>query len=219
MPVEPSSRPAQDPLMVSTELKKIMAETQHETTFTMIKPDAAVYDNVVYAINNRFVKEGFSILEVRKIRLTRKIATELYRIHQEKVWFSELLDYVTSDICLIFALNKINAIQDLRRLVGPTDPSIARTSDPESLRALYGKTKQNNSVHCSDSLESALRELEIFFPCHTFHAETKSSSTSMSKTQADTTVPLSESQTATTTTTIVSTTTTTETESGSSVVS
>jgi len=76
---------------------------------------------------------------------------------------------------------------------------------------MYGKTKQNNAVHCSDSLESAIRELEIFFPCHTFHAETKSSSTSTSKTQADTTVPLSESQTATTTTTtIVSTTTTTD---------
>jgi len=202
-----------------------MAETQHETTFTMIKPDAAVYDNVVYAINNRFVKEGFSVLEVRKIRLTRKIATELYRIHQEKVWFSELLDYVTSDICLIFALNKINAIQDLRQLVGPTDPLVARTSDPDSLRALYGKTKQNNAVHCSDSLESAIRELDIFFPCHTFHAETKSSSISTSsKTQADITVPLSESQTTATTTTTCTTTTivpttTAETESGSSVAS
>jgi len=167
------------PDMSGFDVKRLMTESQ-ETTFTMIKPETAQYINIIEAVATRFTKEGFVIMEYRKIHLTSQIATELYRIHKEKVWFSELLEYVTKSPCVIFALKKENSIQDLRKLVGPTDPNDARKSDPDSLRALYGTTKQCNAIHCSDSLENAKRELEIFFPCNTFNFNGDSSSSSAS---------------------------------------
>jgi len=106
--------------------------------------------------------------------------TALYSIHKEKVWFSELLEYVTSGVAVIFALRKENAIQDLRNLVGPTDPNEARKTDPDTLRALYGSSKQANAIHCSDSYENACRELEIFFPCNSFNGDVSFSSSSSS---------------------------------------
>jgi len=171
-------RSSSTPDISGFDVKRLMTESQ-ETTFTMIKPESAQYLNIVEAIATRFMKEGFVIMEYRKIHLSSQIATELYKIHKEKVWFSELLDYVTKSPCVIFALKKENAIQDLRKLVGPTDPNEARKTDFDSLRALYGTSKQCNAVHCSDSLENAKRELEIFFTCNTFnHGDSSSFSSS-----------------------------------------
>jgi len=161
------------------DIKKLLSEPK-ETTFTMIKPDAAKHEIVIQGIALRFLKEGFTIMEYRKIRLSPKIATELYSIHKEKVWFSELLEYVTSGVAVIFAIRKENAIQDLRNLVGPTDPNEARKTDPDTLRALYGSSKQANAIHCSDSYENACRELEIFFPCNSFNGDVSFSSSSSS---------------------------------------
>jgi len=175
------------------DIKKIVAESA-ETTFTMIKPDAAQYPNVVQAIATRFIKEGFTIMEYRKIGLSAKVATELYSVHKDKVWFSELLAYVTGGSCVIFALRKEGAVQGLRTLVGPTDPDTARKSEPDTLRALYGSSKQSNAVHCSDSLENATRELDIFFPCNLFNVDSSSSSSSSS---SDTSSTTSETTTST----------------------
>ncbi|ESO12953.1 hypothetical protein HELRODRAFT_62917 [Helobdella robusta] len=132
-----------------------------EKTLAIIKPDAFEKE---YEILDTILRNGFFVLNKMKIHLSPEQASEFYEEHYNKSFFSRLIHYISSGYIIVLVLGKQNAVLDWRNLIGPTDSEKARESHPHSLRALYGKDKEVNAFHGSDSLESAKREIKFFFP-------------------------------------------------------
>lgn len=130
-----------------------------EQTLLIIKPDAAER-NLIGHIINRLEKAGFTIVETRMVELSKEEAGKFYSVHKERSFFDALTDYMTSGRIVPMVLEKENAITDLRILIGATDPAEA---DCGTLRDEIGVDKQRNSVHASDSPESAAIEIPFFF--------------------------------------------------------
>jgi nucleoside-diphosphate kinase len=128
-------------------------------TLAIIKPDA-VKDNNTGEIINMILKAGFKIKTMRLVKLTKEAAEGFYAIHKEKGFFGELIDYMTSGPCIPIALEKENAVEDYRKLIGATDPAKAAEG---TVRKLYAKNIQFNAVHGSDSNENAEKEISYFF--------------------------------------------------------
>lgn len=131
-----------------------------ETTFAIIKPDA-VQDNIAGFIIYLIELNKFKILELKKVQLTRKEAEEFYDIHKDKPFFNELVEYMISGPVILMALERENAINAWRELMGATDPKKAAMG---TIRKMFGKSIGSNATHGSDSPETAKRELGIFFP-------------------------------------------------------
>ena len=130
-----------------------------ERTLFIVKPDA-VARNLVGRILAHVEERGFRIVEARFGRISREEAETFYAEHQAKPFFRDLVDYMTSGPVMLTGLEKEGAVAALREVVGATDPAQAA---PGTIRNLFGESKQMNSVHASDSLSSAERELKIFF--------------------------------------------------------
>ncbi len=130
-----------------------------ERTLFIVKPDA-VARSLIGKILAHVEGEGFRIVEARLGRITRQEAEIFYAEHRAKPFFKDLVDYMTSDAVMLTCLEREGAIARLREAVGATDP---REAAPGTLRQLYGQSKQMNSVHASDSLPSAEREVKLFF--------------------------------------------------------
>ncbi len=130
-----------------------------EKTFAIIKPDAVAAGNSGKIID-RIEQEGFKIIAMKKIRLTKKQAEGFYAVHKEKPFFNDLTDFMSSGPCIVMALEKDNAILDWRKLMGATNPADAEEG---TLRKLYGKNIDNNATHGSDAPETAAIELKYFF--------------------------------------------------------
>jgi nucleoside-diphosphate kinase len=130
-----------------------------ERTLFIIKPDA-VQRNLIGRILAHVEERGFRIVEARLARLTREQCQEFYAEHQSKPFFNDLVEYMTSGPALLSCLEREDAVATLREVVGATDPAQAA---PETVRKLYGQTKQRNSVHASDSPASGEREVKLFF--------------------------------------------------------
>lgn len=130
-----------------------------ERTLFIVKPDA-VERNLIGKILAHVEAQGFRLVEARLARLTREEAQTFYAEHQARPFFGELVEYMTSGQVLLTCLERDDAIKKLREVVGATDPAAA---SPGTVRALYGKSKQMNSVHASDSPASADREVKLFF--------------------------------------------------------
>lgn len=130
-----------------------------ERTLFIVKPDA-VARNLVGRILAHVEERGFRIVEARFGRIGREEAETFYIEHQAKPFFRDLVDYMTSGPVMLVGLEKEGAVAALREVVGATDPAQAT---PGTIRNLFGESKQMNSVHASDSLPSAERELKIFF--------------------------------------------------------
>ncbi len=131
-----------------------------ERTFAIIKPDAVKAGNADKIIE--MIKgNGFTILDQRQEQLTREKAEEFYDIHNQQPWFSELIDFITSGPVVLLALQKENAIQAWRDLMGATDPAKA---DEGTIRALYGTNIGENATHGSDAPATAVREIGLMFP-------------------------------------------------------
>ncbi len=128
-------------------------------TLAIIKPDA-VADGYTGAIIDRIIKAGFKIRAMKMIRLTKSSAEGFYAVHKERPFFGELVEYMTSSPCVAIALEKDNAVEDYRKLIGATDPAKA---DEGTIRKLYAKSIQFNAVHGSDSDENAAKEIAHFF--------------------------------------------------------
>ncbi len=94
------------------------------------------------------------------LKLTRAQAGEFYAVHKDKPFYGELVDYMTSGPCVPIALEKENAVEDYRKLIGATDPKEAADG---TIRKLYGESKSFNAVHGSDSPENGLKEVAFFF--------------------------------------------------------
>jgi nucleoside-diphosphate kinase len=131
-----------------------------EATFAMIKPDAVAAGNTGKIID-MVEHAGFAILRMHKVRITKEGAELLYEIHKEKPFFNEMVDFIVSGPIIIMVLEKENAIQDWRNLMGATNPKDAKEG---SVRKLFGADIGHNAVHGSDSVESAYKELSLFFP-------------------------------------------------------
>ncbi len=125
----------------------------------LIKPDA-VERGVQGQIIDRILKNGFKILAIKQITLTRAQAEGFYREHEGKPFFNPLVEYMTSGQTIAMALSKDNAIADWRALMGATNPANA---DEGTIRKDFALNIEKNSVHGSDSPESANREVPYFF--------------------------------------------------------
>lgn len=130
-----------------------------EKTLTIIKPDATKR-NLLGHILNRFEKAGFKVVEMKMVRLSKDEAGRFYEVHKERPFYGELTDYMSSGPIVPMVLEKASAIADLRTLIGATDPAEAASG---TLRDEIGVDKQGNSVHASDSPESAATEIPFFF--------------------------------------------------------
>ena len=128
-------------------------------TLAIIKPDA-VKDNHVGEIISMICKAGFKVKALRMIKLSDDAAKAFYEIHKDKPFYAELVEYMTSGPCVPIALEKENAVEDYRKLIGATNPANAAEG---TVRKLFAKSVQYNAVHGSDSDENAAREIAFFF--------------------------------------------------------
>ncbi|AVJ10410.1 nucleoside-diphosphate kinase [Haemophilus influenzae biotype aegyptius] len=130
-----------------------------ERTFSIIKPDA-VKRNLIGAILTRFEQNGFKIIASKMVRLTREQAEGFYAEHQGKEFFAPLVEYMMSSPIVVSVLEKENAVKDYRTLIGTTNPE---TAEEGTIRKDFALSQRENSVHGSDSIENANREIAYFF--------------------------------------------------------
>lgn len=130
-----------------------------DITFTMIKPDAVAAGHIG-AILAQINKAGFRIIAMKYTKLSAEKAGEFYAIHRERGFFGELVDFMSSGPIVAAVLQKDNAVEDFRNLIGATDPTKAA---PGTIRALFAKNIGENAVHGSDSDENALIEAAFHF--------------------------------------------------------
>lgn len=128
-------------------------------TLAIIKPDA-VNDGYIGEIISIISKAGFKIKAMKMTHLTKAQAQKFYEVHKERPFYNDLVEYMTSGPCVPIALEKDNAVEDYRKLIGATDPSQAEEG---TIRKLYARSKQFNAVHGSDSDENAEKEVAFFF--------------------------------------------------------
>ena len=128
-------------------------------TFTMIKPDA-VKNGHIGAILNDITTVGFKIIALKYTHLSAEKAGEFYAVHKERPFYGELVNFMSSGPIVAAILEKDNAIEDFRKLIGNTDPAKA---DAGTIRNKYAKSIDANAVHGSDSDENAAIEGNFFF--------------------------------------------------------
>ncbi|MCS7122247.1 MAG: nucleoside-diphosphate kinase [Archaeoglobaceae archaeon] len=130
-----------------------------ERTFVMLKPDA-VQRGLIGEIISRFEKKGLKIIAMKMLKIERELAEKHYFEHRGKVFFDNLINYITSAPVVAMVLEGKNAVKVVRSIVGATNPSEAL---PGTIRGDYGMDIGRNVIHASDSKESAEREISIFF--------------------------------------------------------
>ncbi|MFZ5948986.1 MAG: nucleoside-diphosphate kinase [Stygiobacter sp.] len=128
-------------------------------TLAILKPDC-VRKNLIGKVISHIQDAGFKILAMKMIHLTEDSAKGFYEIHKERPFFNELITYMTSGPCVPIALEKENAVEDFRKIIGATDPAKAEEG---TIRKLYAENIQENIVHGSDSNENAAKEISHFF--------------------------------------------------------
>ena len=130
-----------------------------EQTLSIIKPDA-VERNLIDEIKKIFTKNNLNIKEDKKIHLTKEEAAEFYKVHQSKPFYDDLCSYLSSGPIVAMILEGKNAVLFNRQLMGATDP---KKAEDKTIRKLYGISIDKNSVHGSDSIENAKKEIDFFF--------------------------------------------------------
>tara|TARA_B100001750_G_C15404723_1_gene544501 strand:+ start:305 stop:703 length:399 start_codon:yes stop_codon:yes gene_type:complete len=131
----------------------------HNKTFAIIKPDA-IKNGYLGKIIDMIIQNDFHILNARLIAMTESQAQEFYAIHRERPFFNDLVSFMSSGQSMVIELEKENAVNEWRKLIGATDPSEASEG---TIRKLFAESKEKNSVHGSDSDENALQEINFFF--------------------------------------------------------
>lgn len=130
-----------------------------EKTLAILKPDC-VRKNLIGEVLRRIEEAGFDIQAMKMTRLTVDTAGAFYAVHKERPFFDELVEFMTSGPCIPLVLEKDNAIEDFRSLIGATDPSKAEEG---TIRKAYADSVGENIVHGSDSVENGKREVAFFF--------------------------------------------------------
>jgi len=128
-------------------------------TLAILKPDC-VQKNLIGEVIAKITEAGFKIKAMKMVRLTKESAGGFYEIHKERPFFNDLIAYMTSGPCVPIALEKENAVEDYRKLIGATNPAEAADG---TIRKLYADSIEANIVHGSDSDENAAIEIAHFF--------------------------------------------------------
>ena len=128
-------------------------------TLAILKPDC-VQKNLIGEVIAKITEAGFKIKAMKMVRLTKESAGGFYEIHKERPFFNDLIAYMTSGPCVPIALEKENAVEDYRKLIGAMNPAEAAEG---TIRKLYADSIENNIVHGSDSDENAAIEIAHFF--------------------------------------------------------
>ena len=130
-----------------------------EQTLSLIKPDA-IERNLEEEIKQFFIKSGFIIVKQKKVKLEKKDAEIFYKVHETKPFYNDLCNYLSSGPIVAMILEKVDAVSENRKVMGATDPAKA---DEGTIRKKYGLSIDKNSVHGSDSIENATKEIDFFF--------------------------------------------------------
>ena len=130
-----------------------------EQTLSIIKPDA-VERNLIEEIKSIFIKNNLKIIENKKIHITKEEAAEFYKVHQTKPFYEDLCAYLSSGPIVVMILEGDNAVLSNREIMGATDPKQAKDN---TIRKLYGISIDKNSVHGSDSIDNAKKEINFVF--------------------------------------------------------
>ena len=130
-----------------------------EQTLSIIKPDA-VERNLIDQIKNIFIKNNLKIKDDKKIQITKEEAAEFYKVHQSKPFYNDLCNYLSSGPIVVIILEGENAVAVNRKIMGATNP---KDAGENTIRKLYGISIDKNSVHGSDSIDNAKKEIDFFF--------------------------------------------------------
>ena len=130
-----------------------------EQTLSIIKPDA-VERNLENKIKSFFEKNNLKISNSKKVKISKEEASEFYKVHQTKPFYDDLCSYLSSGPIIVMILEGKNAVVENRNIMGATNPKDAK---PGTIRKLYGVSIDKNSVHGSDSIDNAKKEIEFFF--------------------------------------------------------
>ena len=128
-------------------------------TLTIIKPDAfnaGKAGKIIAHLENA----GFKVIAARVMHLSTAQAQAFYEVHKDRPFYGSLVSFMTSDKCMPIVLERADAVAELRRVIGATDPAQA---EPGTVRKLYAESKERNAIHASDSDENADREAGFFF--------------------------------------------------------
>jgi nucleoside-diphosphate kinase len=128
-------------------------------TLGIVKPDA-IETGKTGAILAHLQEAGFTVRAARLVRLTRAEAAAFYEVHQGRPFYADLVEFMTSGPCLPMALERQDAVNHMRSVIGATDPAEAA---PGTVRKLFAESKGRNAIHASDSPENAEREVAFFF--------------------------------------------------------
>ncbi|HTS57389.1 MAG TPA: nucleoside-diphosphate kinase [Terriglobales bacterium] len=130
-----------------------------ERTLTIIKPDA-VRKNAIGSIIEQFEKNNFRILAMKLLEISKHQAEQFYAVHAHRPFYNSLTNFMSSGPIVVLALEKENAIQDLRQLMGSTNPADAAEG---TIRKKWASSIEQNAIHGSDAEETARFELSYFF--------------------------------------------------------
>ena len=130
-----------------------------QRTLTIVKPDA-VRRHAIGDIIEQFEKNGFSILCMKMLEISKHQAEQFYAVHASRPFFNSLTDFMSSGPIVALALEKENAVADLRKLMGATNPAQAADG---TIRKKFAKNIERNAVHGSDAPETAAVEIPFFF--------------------------------------------------------
>jgi nucleoside-diphosphate kinase len=130
-----------------------------QRTFSIIKPDA-VRKHAIGDILHMLAEKGFRIIGIKMLEITKEQAEGFYAVHAGKPFFNSLTDFMSGGPIVVLALEKENAIADLRELMGATNPANAK---PGTIRKKWAENIENNAIHGSDAEDTARFELSYFF--------------------------------------------------------
>ena len=130
-----------------------------EQTLSIIKPDA-VERHLEDEIKQMFLEKGFKIIKEKKIQIEKTEAELFYQVHQTKPFYNDLCAYLSSGPIVVMIIEKENAIKENRNLMGATNP---KDAEEGTIRKKFGISIDKNSVHGSDSVENAKKEIDFFF--------------------------------------------------------
>ena len=128
-------------------------------TLAILKPDC-LQNNFVGQVITKITEAGFKIIALKSVKLTSDSAKGFYEVHKGRPFFNDLVEYMTSGPCIPIVLEKENAVIEFRKLIGATDPAKAEEG---TIRKVFAKSMQENTVHGSDSDENAAKEISHFF--------------------------------------------------------
>ena len=130
-----------------------------ELTLAILKPDC-IQKNYIGKVISHLLKAGFNIIGMKMLKLNKLTAGEFYAVHKDQPFYNNLVEFMTESRVVVLVLEKENAVENLRKVIGATDPAEAES---DTIRKLYAESKERNIIHASDSLENAKIEVSFFF--------------------------------------------------------